>query len=192
MYNAEHKKYTREDHDFTPVTVYIINQEKDSVVFRQQFNENQFVKRFSFKEKTINYISLSEYSGGSGFISTIYRVNTEEHPSLTEILSYNELSFYTFSKDGSELLVLQGIWDMSDAEDESHFSDHRYEIGILNLSRPNGKLISQGITQQKYPSYDYETTTEMLIQTIHKKEPTVFKTVDLNKYATQWKISGGI
>jgi hypothetical protein len=185
MYDAEHKKYTTDDHDFTPVTVYIVNKEKDSVVFRKKFNENQFVKRFTFKDQSINYISLSEYSGGSGFISTIYKVNIGAEPSLTEILSYNELSFYTFSKDGSELLVMQGIWDMSEAEDESHFSNHRYEIGTMSLTKPNSELISQGITQQKYPSYDYETTTEMLIQIIHKKEPGVFKTVDLNKYATQ-------
>jgi hypothetical protein len=119
-------------------------------------------------------------------MSTIYQIKLGEKPSFVEIFNYNELTFYSFSKDGSEVLYLQGIWDMTEAAEEAHFSDHCYSVGTISLT-PNGAThdVVHSKTKQKYPSYDYETTTEMLVQVINKQEPNVFKTIDLNKYAVQ-------
>jgi hypothetical protein len=185
-FDATHKAYKPDDIEFNQLIIYFTQKDNDSVILKKTFEENQFVKMFSFKEKNTTYISLSSYSGGSGFTSTIYQIKLDEKPTFIEIFNYNELTFYTFNKDGSELLYLQGIWDMTEAAEEAHFSDHCYSIGTISLT-PNGATheVIHGKTKQKYPCYDYETTTEMLVQVIHKNEPTVFKTIDLNKYAVQ-------
>jgi len=182
-FNTSKEPYTSDDLEFNSIVIYFTLKDNDSVVLKKTFEENQFVKLVTFKEKNTQYISLSNYTGGSGFQSTLYQIKLNEKPSFVKVLSYNELTFYTFSKDGSELLYLQGNWDMSEAEDESHFSDHRYTIATIGLGeRTPGNDILHGTSKQKYPSYDYETTTEMLIQTIHKKEPDLFKDIMLGKY----------
>ena len=189
-YEANHKKISSDDRWFNPITVYVIKKENDSVVYKQKFEENQFVTLYSFKNISENYISLSTNGGGSGFISTIYNVETERSINFKKVFTYDELSYYTFNNDGSEILCLQGIWatlaEGNEGEiNETHFADHAYEIFTINLSTTKPKLISYGTTSYKYPSEDSGTTIFELLSLIQKKEPNICKNIHLDKYPTK-------
>lgn len=184
-FDANKHKLTTDDLEFNPLTIYIVRNDNDSVVYKQKFEENQFVSPYSFKEKNLHYISLSIYSGGSGYMSTIYRVELEGTPTLQPVFNYSELTSYMFSTDGSQILVMQGIWEMGDDSDESHFSDHKYDISIVELSKNKTETKSISITSNKYPSADYDFSSKKLFNMINQKEPQTLKGYNFDKFPTK-------
>lgn len=184
-FDATKHKLTADDLEFNPLIVYIVRNDNDSVVYKQKLEENQFVSPYSFKEKNLQYISLSIYSGGSGYMSTIYRVELEGTPTLQPVFNYSELTSYMFSTDGSQILVMQGIWEMGDDSDESHFSDHKYDISIVELSKNKTETRSISITSNKYPSADYDFSAKKLFNMINQKEPQTLKGYNFDKFPTK-------
>jgi hypothetical protein len=184
-YDANDKKYSIDDQDFNPITIYIINRSNDSIIFHKEFEENQFVSHFSFQDKSINFISLSIFSGGSGYVSNIYKVELSQPPFLEIAVTYSELTSYLFNKEGSQILIMQGIWDMSDNGDESHFSDHRYEVSAVDLTTSKYQAKALGVTQAKYPCADMDFSAEKLFKQLVQKEPQIFKGFNLEKYPAQ-------
>ena len=184
-FDASKHKISADDLEFNPLIIYIVRNDNDSVVYKQKLEENQFVSPYNFKEKNLHYISLSIYSGGSGYMSTIYRVELEGTPTLRPIFNYSELTSYMFSTDGSEILVMQGIWEMGDDSDESHFSDHKYDISIVEISNNKTETRSISITSNKYPSADYDFSSKKLFNMIYSKEPQTFKGYNFDKFPTK-------
>jgi len=186
--DAENKKYTKDDAWGNPITVFVENETGDSVVYSKKFDENQFVTSYSFKNNSKNYITLSMSGGGSGFTSTIYKVETEKTFDLKTVTSYNELCYYTFDKDGNELLLLHGIWALfiegnGDEIEETHFADHVYDIVTIDIS--TGKSTTHGTTRNKYPSEDSGTNPIELLKLIQKKEPKICKKINIDAYAAE-------
>lgn len=184
-FDGNQKRISADDLEYNSYTVYIYQSRGDSVVFKKQFDENQFVSTRSFTEKKTHYIILSNFSGGSGYVSTVYKLNMGVTPSFQTVFQYSELTSSMFSNDGSQLLIMQGVWDMRDESDESHFSDHKYEIQTVDLNHTSFKRETIGYTVHKYPSADYDFSAEKLFKQIHQKEPQVFKQIKLDKYLVQ-------
>ncbi len=189
-YNADKKKISEDDQWFNPITIYVIKTENDSIVYKQKFDENQFVTTFSFRNNSENYITLSSNGGGSGFISNLYRIETGKLIQFKNIFTYSELSYYSFNTDNTEILCLHGIWDLfHESEDgeigETHFADHAYDIITVNLNEAEPSPISHGVTKLKYPSEDSGTTFGELLNLIQKKEPKLLKGIHVEKYGTQ-------
>jgi hypothetical protein len=80
---------------------------------------------------------------------------------------------------------MQGIWDMSDNGDESHFSDHRYEVSAVDLTSNKYQVKALGVTQAKYPCADLDFSSEKLFKQLVQKEPQIFKGFSLEKYPVQ-------
>lgn len=184
-FDASQKKYSIDDVDFNPLTVFVYDQTNDSVIYKKLLDENQFVRQRIFKEKQTHYIILSSFSGGSGYVSTVYKLNIGKGNPLQIVYNYSELTSSVFSSDGSQVLIMQGIWDMRDESDESHFSDHKYEIQTVDLNHPEFKRETIGYTVHKYPSADYDFSAEKLLKQIHQKEPQVFKNIKIDKFLIQ-------
>lgn len=187
-YDAENKKLTLDDLWGNPITIFVENESDDSVVYSKKFDENMFVTSYSFKNNSRNYITLSQSGGGSGFLSTIYKIDTEKAFELNTLASYNELCYYTFDKEGNELLLLHGIWSTfaegnEEEIGETHFADHVYDVVTIDLS--TGKSTSHGTTRNKYPSEDSGTNPIDLLKLIQKKEPKVCKNINIDAYATE-------
>jgi hypothetical protein len=186
-YHVEHKKISKDDSWYNPLTMFVENETGDSVIYSKKFEENQFVTTYSFKDHTRNYITLSTSGGGSGFLSTIYKIETDKSFRLNTLASYNELCYYTFDKQGDELLLLQGIWAMfaegSDDMGETHFADHVYDVVTIDLS--TGKSTAHGTTRNKYPSEDSGTNPMELLKLIQKKEPKVCKNINMDAYSAE-------
>lgn len=184
-YDAEHKKVTKDDLWFNPITMFVENASGDSIIYSKTFSENQFVTTYTFKNNGRNYITLSESGGGSGFTSTIYKIESTRTFTLKEITKYSELCFYTFDKEGNELLMLQGVWQMfaegNDDIGETHFADHVYDVFTVDLN--NDKITHHGTTRNKYPSEDSGTTPIELFKMIQKKEPKICKNINIDAYA---------
>jgi len=172
-----------DDLEFEPIIVSFYAIENDSMIYREKFEENQFVHFYKFQNNTLHYISLSSYGGGSGYTSTIYKIQTSAKPELKPVMHYEELTSYMFNKEGTEIIRMQGIWDMSEESDESHFSDHRYEISVLNIleNKTSEKHISTTI--HKYPSADVDFSSKKLLGLIRAKEPQVFEGTKLDTYS---------
>jgi len=176
------KEYSKDDLEYNPVIIYFTKKDNDSVILKKKFDENWFAKITSFQNDESNYITLISYGGGSGYVANIYKMDFSS-PGFIEVASYSELSSVVFSKDGNQLLIMNGIWDMGDEIEESHFSDHRYQVSIVDLSNHKFKRTTTGTSIKKYPSMDEEFTSEKLLKEISENEPQVFKGIDLDKYS---------
>lgn len=177
------KEYSKDDLEYNSVIIYFTKQENDSVVLKKQFDENWFARINTFSGSDASFITLISYGGGSGYVANIYKMEFAPTPQFIEVASYNELSSVIFSKDGSQLLIMNGIWYMSDESDEAHFSDHRYEISVVDLKSNKFRRTTTGSTTNKYPSMDEEFNAEKLLNQIYQSEPNVFKGIDLDKYS---------
>ncbi len=175
--------YSKDDLEFNSILIYFTKRTNDSVVLKKRFDENWFARITSFPTLNTQYFTLITFGGGSGYIANIYKVDFTPEPTFLEVASYHELSSVLFSKDGSELLIMNGIWDMSDETDESHFSDHRYEINTVDLKNNKFHRTTIGVTNNKYSPMDEDFTSEKLLNQIYQSEPTVFKGLDLDKYS---------
>lgn len=184
-FDASQKKYSADDVFYNSFTLYIQQSNGDSILFKKLLDENQFISQRSFKEKQTHYIILSSFSGGSGYVCTVYKLNIGKTNTMQSVFQYSELTSTLFSSDGSQVLIMQGIWDMRDESDESHFSDHKYEIQTVDLNHPEFKRETIGYTVHKYPSADYDFSAEKLLKQIHQKEPQVFKNLKMDKYLIQ-------
>lgn len=184
-FDASQKRISADDMEYNPYTVFISKSPGDSVIYKKLFDENQFINTRSFKDKQTHYIILSNFSGGSGYVSTVYKLSLGKSPQFEIVFQYSELTSSLFSSDGSQVLIMQGIWDMRDESDESHFSDHKYEIQTVDLLHPGFKIETIGYTVHKYPSADYDFSAEKLLKQIHQKEPQVFKNLKMDKYLVQ-------
>lgn len=189
-FDSNKKRLSLDDMYFNPITIYVIKKETDTVVYKKSFEENQFVTTFSFQNNTDNYISLSTFGGGSGFVSTMYKFEFEKSIEFKKVFTYGELTYFSFNRDGSEILSLGGIWDLfaegNEGEiNETHFADHAYEVTTIDLSGKEPKTILHGTTKYKYPSEDSGTTVFELFHLIQKKEPATCKNISLDKYPTE-------
>lgn len=184
-FDASQKRISADDMEYNSYTVFISKSPGDSVIYKKLFDENQFVNTRSFKDKQTHYIILSNFSGGSGYVSTVYKLSLGKSPQFETVFQYSELTSSLFNADGSQILIMQGIWDMRDESDESHFSDHKYEIQTVDLNNPEFKRETIGYTIHKYPSADYDFSAEKLLKQIHQKEPQVFKNIKMEKYLLQ-------
>src|SRR5687767_1064867 len=170
-FDISKKEYTEDDLEFNPIVIYFTLTKNDSVVLKKKFEENSFASITSFPHTSTNYFTLVSFYGGSGYEATIYKIEFEEDPRFVEVASYNELSSTIFSKDGTELLIMDGIWDMSANGDEGHFSEHKYVINTIDLTNNKGKRTPSGTTSGKYPSMDLDFSSEKLLRQIHQTEP---------------------
>jgi hypothetical protein len=189
-YDENHKKISRNDWDFNRIVIHVTNKENDSLILKKTFEENMFITTYSFKEKATEYVTLSSSGGGSGFTSTIYRLESDKSFHFQPVFSYSELSYYSFSQDGSEILCLHGIWALfNESEDgeieETHFADHAYNIITINLNESKPTIQDHGSTRNKYPSEDSGTSFNELVNQIYKKEPRLFHNIRLEKYGVQ-------
>jgi hypothetical protein len=180
-YDAQHKLYSADDRAYNPIQLFIL--QNDSVTYKEKFEENNFDNLKT--SPTHAYITLVSFGGGSGYVATIYHVNLEGSEIFKPVISYSELTSVLFSSDYQELLVMGGIWEMSDESEETHFSDHAYEISVVDLSKNKFETNIVSKTRKKYPSIDYDFTSEKLFQAIHQKEPQCFKGINLDKYPVQ-------
>ncbi|MGJ7031043.1 hypothetical protein [Niabella hirudinis] len=123
------------------------------------------------------YIKRIKTAGGSGYLKDIFEVTYDyQNIHISEISQGNELTFAVHSKDENEIIFLDGIWGSGD---DGHFGYHRYRIKKYTDSRGEEEL---GTTKDKYPSYDSEYTAEQILHEIVRKEPQLFKGVDLKRY----------
>jgi hypothetical protein len=180
-YDVHHKLFSADDRAYNPIQLFIL--QNDSITYQEKFEENNFDNlKIS---PTHAYITLVSFGGGSGYIASVYQVNPGATEVFKPVISYSELTSVLFSSDYQELLVMSGIWEMSDDAEESHFSDHAYEIGVVDLSKNKFEVKNINKTRKKYPSIDYDFTAEKLFQNIHQKEPQCFKGINLDKYPVQ-------
>lgn len=187
-FDVNHKRLSMDDMYYNPLTIYLLDSKNDSIIYKGKYEENVFDRILTFDNAGVNpssfsYVALMTFGGGSGYLINWYRFSANSTPYFTKICTYNELASYEFSKDGKELLVLQGDWNFN--EDETHFEEHRYEILKYNLQKPGTASISEGTTRHKYPSI-FEgqggRPSAILIKMIKEKEPEVLSQIDFSKY----------
>lgn len=158
--------------------------------FILQISENNQVKQMIPSEDNIfsgfmsfgedHYLRLLNSAGGSGYYVNVYKVSTQPEIKFDTVVTYNELGWGIFGQDGKQLLIMQGIWAMSDDVDdmEAHFDDHVYDIILVDLTQPHYPEKLLGSTRKKYTSDITLETTEELAKTIYKTEPGVFSGID--------------
>jgi hypothetical protein len=182
-FDAQHKLYSADDLSSIYILLHVIK--NDSIVYRESFDANQFAEINTTPDKSVLYITLVNFSGGSGYTATVYQLDLKGGKKAVEALSYSELTSVMFSADKKELIVMQGIWEMSDDSDESHFSDHVYEISVVDLTNNKFERKTMGTTRNKYPSAEIDFSSEKLLKQIHAKEPQAFKGINLDRYLIQ-------
>lgn len=120
------------------------------------------------------WLGLISSGGGSGYRGTLYNIRIADTAILQPILSFGELTHWKSNRDGSSIIVIDGIWDLAnpDAEKfESHFGQHIHSINVYTIQKDSILRLDLGLTQNKYSS-EYETSE--LLNAIKLNEPQLF------------------
>lgn len=128
------------------------------------------------------YMVLTRNYGGSGSEHTWYYIHLKDNKIYCSSLfdPGNELSYLLYNRNDSEMVVLNGIWNMK--ENESHFADHRYKIARYVYN--NGSYQKKDTTQTnfKYPCADEHKTALQILTAIQAKESSVLSSINLAGY----------
>jgi len=162
------------------VGILAVNEATNKVVYNAPLSSEPRYIMFKagnapLSDKGKLYLETLEAYGGSGYAVNLYQVKLAgDSLVLSKILRYGELSCVQCNGDGSEMLVLNGIWDM-DAE-ESHFGGHRYNLKHYHYTGA-GYIMNAGdslVTKGKY----YGEEIGEVISQINEKEPRLLKKVN--------------
>lgn len=175
--------YDYDDH--APKTLLFYDLETDSLVYAKKFDGSNPTFRKpngAFNEEGKVYLSWFSSGGGSGYTVSTHLVSLNRNQEIDFDLLYRfgELSYLLFNKNDEEILELSGIWGMG--EDETHFSDHNYDVILHKHSTRGIKTEHLGTTTKQYSSGDQSLPSPELLQLIYEGEsffPLDFK---VNEY----------
>ena len=128
------------------------------------------------------YFINSYNFGGSGSLDNTYCLIMRGN-SLICIPVYKggELNLTAYNKNGNDIIVFEGIWDIKNGE--SHFQDHRYRIVRYEFKNESFVKVIHGKTIYKYPSLDDENISLMnVFKDIKRKEPSLLKSINPSEY----------
>jgi hypothetical protein len=184
-YNEDHELNSKDEYSFPPLTINILDENTNKIVYARAQKENEFsffkTGGHKMRDAGKQFLALREFYGGSGFAGKLCLVSkSNERINLIPITTYSVLSFINFTKDGNEILLLHGNWDMDSGE--THFSKHRYNLYKYSFQADHYVEDSLGRTKYKYASLDDLIDVRDLMQEIKEKEPGFFKSVDINKF----------
>lgn len=176
-----------------PLTIMIVNKANGDLVYYKKLELSndgypsinwQLVKGQERKlaQKGNLLLSLDKSYGGSGSTNFLYLIDrTEKGFILLKLFSsIGELSDFIVANNDQELISISGIWNIK--ENESHFSEHRYQIKKIAFKGGKIETINLGTTSNKYPCIDEKNTCLSLLSSIIKKESVFAKSIQINKY----------
>lgn len=167
--------------DSAELIFVIKNIHSNKIVYYKEFKENTYtifkVTSDTLSKKGKLFIEMDFDGGGSGFSGTCYEVvDMDGHFILQKVYTLDELSlFYLKSED--DIIKMEGIWNF--AEDESHFSEHRYLITRYNYINHKFVQTKLGKTRFKYASLFGNRSPKQILRTIKRKEPQILKNINL-------------
>lgn len=172
----------------SPITFLIVDQSNSSIKFQKKINPDindypyQYWHFRKGNEKKLSlpgklFFSIDKNYGGSGSTNTTYLIDSSETGlNMTKLFSASgELSDFIITKNDSALILISGIWNVN--ENETHFSNHRYQLIKYTFKRNAIKRTNLGITHFKYPTIDEENSCKEIIHQIQIREKVKFKTL---------------
>ena len=157
----------------SPSTLLIYDNSTCELVYSKKFEDVKLTLskvNGEFSKEGNLYLHLISCGGGSGFTTWINRIDIYNgRIRLEQLFDSNELSVILFNKNDKDIILLNGIWDMSgwsdNLEGETHFSEHRYKIKSFKLNKNKFVLKKFGITESKFSTNnksDYELLEEII------------------------------
>jgi hypothetical protein len=183
-YNEKQIRYPESELYFSPITIFIYNNDVSKIVFTEKYEENELYFYLNLKKDSLNdglfYLGMISFGGGSGFLGTFYNVTFNEIPKVNSLFEFSELSHIAIEISGKEFIHIQGVWNFD--ESEAHFSNHRYNIFKHYID--GGKVATKklGKTKFKYSCFDEDMPVDEIFKDIFNKEPKLMKNIDLTKY----------
>lgn len=172
----------------SPSTLLIYDNSSCELIFSKKFDGVK-VTLSKLKGKLSKdgnlYLHLISSGGGSGYISWLNIIEIINHRiQIQPIFDSNELSVILFDKNEQNIILMNGIWDMSgwseEEEGEAHFSPHVFSIYKYILNGQTIKKVQMGSTSSKY-ELEYKTAKEFF-KTLIKKEPGLKIKENLSNY----------
>lgn len=170
----------------SPMTIFISTIDNKKIVYNKKFafdpDNYPYLNYSVYKGQSQQlgkngklYLTLNKSYGGSGSGDITYHIGfTNNKIIFSELFkSSGELSFILHHKNDNEIIVLDGIWNMKEAE--THFSSHRYKIATYTFANNRFNKKELGQTRFKYASLDEAGTDAEILSEIKTKEPLLLK-----------------
>jgi hypothetical protein len=183
-YDEKHVRYPESELYFSPITIFIYNNDVSKIVFTEKYEENELYFYLNLKKDSLAddlfYLGMISFAGGSGYIGTFYSITFNDTPKVNLLFQFSELSHIAIEISGKEFIHIQGVWNFD--ENEAHFSNHRYNIFKHYID--GGKVTTKklGKTKFKYSCFDEDMPVDEIFKDIFSKEPKLMKNIDLTKY----------
>lgn len=178
----------------SPSTLLIYDNSTCELVYSKKFDGVKLTLskiNGDFSKKGNLYLHLISSGGGSGFTTWINRIDIYNGKIRVEqIFDSNELSVILFNKNDKDIILLNGIWDMSgwsdNSEGETHFSEHRYKIKNFKLNKNRILIKDIGETESKF-STENKSSKELLDEIIFtEKIESLYKKTKQFKVFDNW------
>ena len=190
-YDEHHRLYSKYEEGevaFTKLTITIVDERNNAVIYSGIQKENEFKIVKSGNRKLSDpgklFLELSASYGGSGFSGDLFMVYLDGNKiSLIPVFPYSTLSYIVFSNDDNEILLMNGIWDSNPKEPhEAHFANHRYDLLKYTCQDKNFVENNLGRTIYKYSSLDANEDQNEILHDIMSKEPNLTRALDIRNY----------
>ncbi|MBY0482813.1 MAG: hypothetical protein K2Q21_15770 [Chitinophagaceae bacterium] len=183
-WNSQHQQF--KDSNQSPVTLIVFSEKE--VLLKQKFSaaENDlpfwYHKLFKYHQKATDsigrlFFAATSYFGGSSSVTSVFLIRRAGSKLFADSVfkTSGELSYELADSSGNKILLIEGLWNMS--ENETHFSDHQLRLTVFDCSViPIAKSIPL-TTKNKYTLPDDDASANILLQQIRKTEPDISKSL---------------
>lgn len=167
--------------NISSTTLRLIRNKDGDTLFTATYDFNNIDKLYN-PAPNCYWLGLINSGGGSGYTGTLFNIKLEPKPVLQPILNFGELTYWRSNKNGSAILVLDGIWkrfnDLDTLDFESHFDGHKQTVSIYTLKKDTAICQKLGITKSKYSPWE----TDDIVDQIKANEPDLAKKIDWQDY----------